>query len=106
MKNRIVDGATPLHFASGISSFCHKIFHSCIINNIIPVAAGKIKTVLWLIKNDSSGELLNSADDHGDTPLHDATESGYGYILSCHLNYCIQLSKLYTAVYSKIHRYY
>lgn len=39
-------------------------------------AAGKIRTVLWLIKNDSSGELLNAADDHGDTPLHDAIESG------------------------------
>ena len=40
------------------------------------LATGKESTAQWLINSDASGMLVNRKDKNGDTPAHDAAESG------------------------------
>ena len=42
-------------------------------------ASGKEKVAEWLINSDTGGNLVNKKDGNGDTPAHDAAESGYVY---------------------------
>jgi ankyrin repeat protein len=56
----VPDGATTLHFAA---------------------STGQLKTVQWLIDSDVGGTLVNSKDNGGDTPAHDAADNGHTDVL-------------------------
>ena len=39
-------------------------------------AAGMVNTAHWLISTDVRGSIIHAKDKNGDTPAHDAAESG------------------------------
>ena len=45
-------------------------------NIVTHVATGQLKTARWLIDSDVGGTLVNSKDNSGDTPAHDAADNG------------------------------
>lgn len=47
-----------------------------LVHNILILATGKIHTAQWIISNDLGGTLVSKKDKNGDTPAHDAAESG------------------------------
>lgn len=52
------------------------VFFIYLVNYLLHLAAGKLKTVRWLVNNDASGLLISAQDDNGDTPAHDAAGAG------------------------------
>ena len=40
-------------------------------------ATGQVLTARWLIDSDIGGTLVNTKDNSGDTPAHDAADNGY-----------------------------
>jgi len=43
----------------------------------VNAASGEVKVAEWLINSDTGGNLVNKKDGNGDTPAHDAADSGY-----------------------------
>ena len=73
MMEPVPDGGTPLHFAS--SMYKERV---CDLsdNFYILTAAGKFKTVRWIVNNDMTGLVVFARDEIGDTPAHDAATAG------------------------------
>ena len=80
MLDPVPDGGTPLHFAACKYGFFWINNYKFVIYNLklflFVLAAGKLKTVRWLVNNDMTGLLVSAKDENGDTPAHDAAGSG------------------------------